>query len=638
MRYFLEHCLNSVVKALDDTMEVIVVDNASTDGSKEMMENRFPALDYIYETTNWGFSKANNIGIKKASGEYVVLLNPDTVVKEDTFKKCIQFMDTHQDCGGLGVHMIDGSGNFLPESKRGLPTPSAAFYKIFGLSSLFKKSKRFGKYHLGYLSENETNEIEVLSGAFMMMRTKTLDKCGLLDEEYFMYGEDIDLSYRITKAGYKNYYFAQTGIIHYKGESTKKGSVNYVFVFYRAMIIFARKHFEKGQASLFGVLINSAIYFRAFLALLSRLFGKTWQMLLDLLIAYGSFLAITQVYGQFQHKDFSLPFVSLAIPFYAVIIVVSLVFSSVYDKPFKFQKLIQGWLASVIVLLAFYALLPEDYRFSRAVVLLGSLSALGFGSLWRLLLLQFASVKQQISPPTNSRRLVVGSAKGLESVYEFIEKEAIENDFIAGVHPENIHPLPLNFVGEVSSLETCIQTFKIEEVIFCSDDLTNTQILDFISRLKLMTLEVMIAAPNAEFLIGSQKVIKPHNMDETRSLRHINLAALSRNKRLFDFTTSVLFLITLPISVLFVDEKGGFLQNLFSVLKGSKSWIGMDKRGITPDIPKLKEGVIHPLVNVIIGKENRNSAVIGNVTYLKKHRVSSDFKLVLEHFQLLGRQ
>lgn len=638
MRYFLEHCLNSVVRALDDTMEVIIVDNASTDGSKEMMEERFPALEYIYETTNLGFSKANNIGIKKATGEYVVLLNPDTVVKEDTFKNCIQFMDLHQDCGGLGIHMIDGSGKFLPESKRGLPTPSAAFYKIFGLSSIFRKSRRFGKYHLGYLSEHETNEIEVLSGAFMMMRTKTLEKCGLLDEEYFMYGEDIDLSYRITKAGYKNYYFPKAGIIHYKGESTKKGSINYVFVFYRAMIIFARKHFEKGQASLFGALINSAIYFRAFLALLSRLFGKTWQMLLDLCLAYGSFVAVTQIYEQYQHKDFSFPFISIALPFYAVIMIITLVFSSVYDKPFKFQKLLQGWLASLIVLLACYALLSEDYRFSRAVVLLGSLSTLSLGALWRFILLQIPSVRQQIAPPTNARRLVVGDAKGLEAVTKFIEREAIDNDFIAGVHPNDIHPLPLNFVGEVRNLEACIDIFKIEEVIFCTDNLTNTEILDFIERLKLLKLEIMIAAPNAEFLIGSQRVIKPHEMDETRSLRHINLTSISRNKRVFDLAISLLIILSLPISILLVDEKSGFLKNVWSVLKGNKSWVGMDKRGITPDIPKQKAGVLHPMVNVIIGKENRNSAVIGNVIYLRKYRISTDLKLVLEHFQLLGKQ
>src|SRR5690606_33508903 len=204
--------------------------------------------------------------IHLSQGKYVLLLNPDTVVEEDTFEKVINFMDQHPDAGGLGVRMLDGKGKFLPESKRGLPTPMVAFYKIFGVSKLFPKSKKFGQYHLGHLSEFETNEVEILCGAFMLMRAEALEKVGLLDEAFFMYGEDIDLSYRIIKGGYKNYYFPETRIIHYKGESTKKSSVNYVFVFYRAMVIFAEKHFSQKHAKMFSFLINFAIYLRAGLA------------------------------------------------------------------------------------------------------------------------------------------------------------------------------------------------------------------------------------------------------------------------------------------------------------------------------------------------------------------------------------
>ena len=220
-----------------------------------MVKEKFPQAIVIENKKNTGFSYANNQAIKIAKGEYVLLLNPDTVVEEDTFEKVIAFMDAHPDAGGLGVKMIDGKGNFLPESKRGLPTPSVAFYKIFGFSKLLPKSKTFGKYHLGFLDKDQTHEIEILSGAFMLLRKKALDTVGLLDERFFMYGEDIDLSYRILLGGYKNYYFPETRIIHYKGESTKKSSVNYVFVFYRAMVIFAEKHFSQNNAKLFSFLI-----------------------------------------------------------------------------------------------------------------------------------------------------------------------------------------------------------------------------------------------------------------------------------------------------------------------------------------------------------------------------------------------
>jgi GT2 family glycosyltransferase len=251
VKYFLEQCLISVQKACEGiTAEVFVVDNNSVDGSVAMVAEKFPWVKLIANTENTGFSKANNQAMRLAKGEYVLLLNPDTVVQEDTFHKVVQFMDEHPDAGGLGVRMVDGKGHFLPESKRGLPTPAVAFYKIFGLSALFPKSPRFGRYHLGNLSADETHEIEILSGAFMLMRKKTLDQVGLLDEAFFMYGEDIDLSWLIIQGGWKNYYYPDTRIIHYKGESTKKGSLNYVKVFYQAMLIFARKHSDKAKNSL----------------------------------------------------------------------------------------------------------------------------------------------------------------------------------------------------------------------------------------------------------------------------------------------------------------------------------------------------------------------------------------------------
>ena len=235
VEFYLEQCLLSVYKALHNVSgEVIVVDNNSVDGSIEMLTEKFPQVTLIANKDNVGFSTANNQGINVSKGKYVLLLNPDTVVEENTFRLTVDFMNENEDAGGLGVKMIDGTGTFLPESKRGLPTPKVAFYKIFWLAKLFSKSKKYGAYHLSFLDKDEIHKVDVLSGAFMLMRKKTLDKVGLLDETFFMYGEDIDLSYRIQLGGYENYYFPKTQIIHYKGESTKKGSLNYVFVFYNA--------------------------------------------------------------------------------------------------------------------------------------------------------------------------------------------------------------------------------------------------------------------------------------------------------------------------------------------------------------------------------------------------------------------
>ncbi|MBK6541245.1 MAG: glycosyltransferase family 2 protein [Flavobacteriales bacterium] len=257
VRAYLDQCLRAVLEAMKDISgEVFVVDNLSTDGSVELVRDSYPGVKLIANAENVGFSRANNQAIRLAQGEYVLLLNPDTVVGEDVFHKVIAFMDAHPKAGGLGVKMVDGTGRFLPESKRGLPTPSVAFYKIIGLARMFPRSRVFGRYHLGHLAENDTARIEILSGACMFLRKKTLDQVGLLDESFFMYGEDIDLSYRITLGGYDNYYFPEARILHYKGESTKKSSVNYVFVFYNAMAIFAQKHFTRKGPDLFAWLIR----------------------------------------------------------------------------------------------------------------------------------------------------------------------------------------------------------------------------------------------------------------------------------------------------------------------------------------------------------------------------------------------
>jgi len=205
VKYFLEHCLQSVYDALDGiTSEVFVVDNVSSDNSVAMLRERFPEVKLICNKENVGFARANNQAIQASTGEYVLLLNPDTVVQFDTFRKSIDFMDRHPDAGGLGITMIDGSGNYLPESKRGFPSPWVAFCKAFGLTALFPKSGLFAGYYLGHLDKDKTHAVDVLAGAYMLMRREALNKTGLLDETFFMYGEDIDLSYRIVQAGYKN--------------------------------------------------------------------------------------------------------------------------------------------------------------------------------------------------------------------------------------------------------------------------------------------------------------------------------------------------------------------------------------------------------------------------------------------------
>lgn len=244
VRYYLEQCLLSVEKALAGMCaEVFVVDNHSTDDSLPYLRSKFPWVRYIENQENLGFSRANNQALREARGEYVLLLNPDTFIGERTLRECVDFMDKNPQAGMCGVGMLKVDGSFAPESRRGIPTPFVAFCKMTGLGSLFPKSRLFGRYYMQYLNKYSINPIEIVSGAFMFIRKEALDKVGLLDETFFMYGEDIDLSYRVLQAGYKNYYLP-TQILHYKGESTKKNSLRYVNAFHKAMIIFFRKHFS----------------------------------------------------------------------------------------------------------------------------------------------------------------------------------------------------------------------------------------------------------------------------------------------------------------------------------------------------------------------------------------------------------
>jgi N-acetylglucosaminyl-diphospho-decaprenol L-rhamnosyltransferase len=272
VKYFLEQCLCSVVKAIHSTeTEIFVVDNNSTDDSLAYLQPKFPQVHFICNTKNLGFAKANNTGLLQASGKYVLFLNPDTIVAEDSFEKCISFLDSNPKTAAVGVKMVDGSGLYLKESKRGFPSPWVSFCKLSGLIKVFPHSKIFSGYYLGYLKENKNNVADVLSGAFMMAKKEVLDIVGGFDEQFFMYAEDIDLSYRIQKAGYFNYYLADTTIIHFKGKSTRK-DFRYVKLFYKAMSQFAHKYFSGGASVIFTALMDLAIWFRAGISMVSHVF------------------------------------------------------------------------------------------------------------------------------------------------------------------------------------------------------------------------------------------------------------------------------------------------------------------------------------------------------------------------------
>lgn len=267
VRYYLEQCLKAVSHAIEGIeAQVWVVDNCSSDGSVDYLEPLFPEVKFIRSQENLGFSRGNNLAIRQSKGKYILLLNPDTIISSRTLKDCIRLLDEHPEVGATGVSMFNADGSFARESKRAIPTAKVSFYKMMGLGSLFPQHPTFARYYLGHLDAGSPHEIEIISGAFNMLRREALEQVGLLDEDFFMYGEDIDLSYRMLLGGWKNWYLP-TAMLHYKGESAHSSTFRYVNVFYQAMIIFYDKHFG-GKYSLSALLIRIAVYLKAMMTLI----------------------------------------------------------------------------------------------------------------------------------------------------------------------------------------------------------------------------------------------------------------------------------------------------------------------------------------------------------------------------------
>jgi O-antigen biosynthesis protein len=643
VRHFLEQCLSSVRRAVRGIeAEVWVVDNNSVDGSVRMLHEKFPEVRVIANRENLGFSKANNQAIRQSEGEYVLLLNPDTVVEDDTFTKIIAFMDAHPEAGGLGVKMIDGKGNFLPESKRGLPTPDVAFYKIFGLSKIFPRSKIFGKYHLGYLDKDKLHEVEILSGAFMFMRRSALDKTGLLDESFFMYGEDIDLSYRIIKAGYKNYYFPETRIIHYKGESTKKSSINYVFVFYNAMVIFARKHFSQKNARLFSFLINLAIWLRASIAIFNRFIKKALLPLIDTALIFGGIFFIKEYWESRvifpDGGSYPMAFIAVAVPLYIIIWLLSVYLSGGYDRPIRIIRIFQGITVGTIIILVGYALLSESYRFSRAIIILGAVWGLISMTGLRLLLHIAGFKEYRIGMAKNKRFIIVGDAEEAGRVSDLLHKTFLAPVFVGLVSIRQGNNNHENFIGSIDQISEIIPIYRISEVIFCSKSLPHQVIIDKMSELQHFKVDFRIAPEDSLSIIGSSSINTSGDL-YTVDINSISNPKNRRNKRFTDIVVSLVMLALLPVNLFIVRNPAGLLRNIFGVLIGKFTWVGYARHHESdPEkLPKIKKGILNP--EDAFGRKRLNPDITGklNMIYARDYNFMTDLNIIFRGYRATGR-
>jgi len=636
VKHFIRQCLYSVREALElISGEVIVVDNNSVDGSCQMIREEFPEVALIENKKNTGFSVANNQAIRMAQGEYILLLNPDTVVQRDTLFKCAEFMDQHPEAGALGVKMIDGKGNFLPESKRSLPTPLIAFFKMFGLSRLFPRSGFFNRYNCGHLSENEIHEIEILAGAFMFMRKTALDKTGLLDETFFMYGEDIDLSYRLIQSGYKNYYFPETPIIHYKGESTKKGSINYVVLFYNAMIIFAHKHFSKSNAFYFSLLIRLAIYFRAFMALIQRFIVAIAVPLADAAIIYSGFLLIRPYWEKFKPDGGNYPevFIKWIIPAYVLIWVLSLLFNGAYDPPVKMKRTIRGLLIGTLIILSIYALLPLEFRFSRALILLGTIWSLLFILLFRYFL-HLAKLSNYRIGDIKKRIVIIGEVGECDRVADILRQTHIRPEIVGFVSPNEVYNG--DYIGHLEQIDDIIRVYQVEEIVFCARNIDSGTIIRNMLELSNAQLEYKIAPPESLSVIGSNSI------DTAGDLYLINLNSINkrsniRKKRILDFLVSIGLIIIWPLMFWLLHRPFNAIYNAVRVLTGQLTWVGYEEFVENNKLPKIKKGILTPLDGY--RKVKLDESVLRNLNHLysKDYKVLNDILILFKSFKELGR-
>lgn len=644
VKYFLFNCLHSVQKAMQHlNSEVFVVDNNSTDESVDMIKQHFPFVKIIENKKNIGFSKANNQGIRLASGKYILLLNPDTIIEENTLKNCFNFMESKPEAGGLGVKMIDGKGQFLPESKRGLPKPDVAFYKITGINKLFPNSKKFNGYYLGHLKNNETHEIEILSGAFMFMRKETLSKTDLLDEDFFMYGEDIDLSYRIIKAGYKNYYYPQTHIIHYKGESTKKSSINYVMVFYRAMEIFAKKHFTQKTAGYYSLFIQIAIWLRAGVSIIKRILDKILLPLTDFLLIFTFTKTFTFYYEHFVRfangGQYPSDIVTNSLLWFSGLVVLFCFFSGTYDKPYSYKKLLNGILISGVFILVVYSLLPENWRFSRAVIFFSSVGILIIIPAYRYLLNNIGLIS--IYGSGKKRIAIVASDKDAEEITTLIKQTYYPNEIICFVKPEIYTPSEnsnVEYSGNFNHLFDLIQMYRLNEIIFSAATTNYSEIISTLSRLsETKSATVKIASINNQFMVGSNSIVSANEYfySDLQSILH---PAKMRSKRILDITLSFLFILLCPFLVIITGNFNILLHNLLNIFVGKYSFVGVYP--LKSELPqnKIKTGILTPIENEMLLNLKTKDIISANVAYARNYSVLKDFFIIMRSINQLSKK
>lgn len=593
VRELLEQALESVARASGGLqVETIVVDNDSADGSAEMVRARFPECALIANTSNVGFGAANNQAIRIARGRCILLLNPDTIVQEDSFRTLVSFLDTHPRCGAVGCKILNPDGSFAPESRRAFPTPWVALSRILGLSKLFPNSPLFGRYNLTYLPIDEATEVDALSGSCMMIRRAALvgtqeetpgdDQLQtpappslLFDEEFFMYGEDLDLCYRIQLAGWTLNYTPDTQIIHYKGESTKKGDLKYVRLFYGAMLRFTEKHLDGQYSLLYRSAIRVGILVRGALSALSKLAKRLAPALTDFAIVYG----VVAIASRFRLGEVPPEVLTTIAPSYAGATIAALAAMGAYRRT-RLRRLLliaYGVLAGLLFVatLSFFA---KSIAYSRVVVLVSAPLSLLLMGVWRLLAVQEKRGLQNavfVGETGPANRVAAQLRRHPRPPFRIVGYISPLQDADGGVAVPNL--------GTTRQIRDIVRLSEAETVVFATGSNTRQDIFGWMQELRGLPVTFRMLDANESFVISKSSIdhLSLAEFPEAEVALGIKRSAWSH--RTFDIMVAIVGLAISPLVFLGaalgsrrMKHIAGVVGKLPSVLRGRIAVIGFD--------------------------------------------------------------
>ncbi len=589
VKEFLQNLIHSIEKATRNIeYEIIIADNASDDGSVEFLKEKFPQIKLIANKNNLGFSKANNQGLKIASGKYLLLLNPDTLIREDTFEKMIEFFETTPEAGMAGCKILNPDGSLQLACRRSFPGPWTSFCKVTGLSSLFPGSRIFARYNLTYLDENKTYEVDAISGSFMMLRKEAYKKVGGLDEEFFMYGEDLDFCYRVQKSGYKVFYVHNTQIIHYKGESTKRSSIDETKVFYEAMHLFVKKHLS--NSFIVEIILRSAIVFRKFFDFLWRRRLILIAVLLDFIVFNLSLLAADKFYGVFSHwKGFPVESYPALFTIPAFIHILVAAFLKVYRKDsLSVLKNLFAILISFFIIssLTFFF---KQYAYSRAAVLLTYFILFFSLSFWRVFIKLAFKIGMRGDDFTHKRSAIVGTNKSALKIAEKLKAKSTEFHLVSGLIALTSKEIGrvldgVEVIGSIENIKKVIKEKKIDEIIFSSEELSYNHMMAIVSACQSENVDFKVIGNNLDFLVGKTSVSMLDDYPLIEIKYNISNPLMRMLKSIFDYCLVAIVLFFLYPFIYLTNKVSGkqtefrkFILKTPLILKGKASFVGPQK-------------------------------------------------------------